>query len=171
MTLAKLFVILTITHCLVELWNIVHLYNDLYYTASSKQTSFVWVFPNLSVNCTSIVTSDRRGTVPAAGLMVNSTGRAWRSLVALTCQLFLDTSNSCLSEVTLGEPMPSPKTRRPKVMGTKESLEMEQVIVLGKPAKRDEDDKYVTNENIKRCCSGRHCSMKVVILSSIKNVM
>lgn len=67
--------------------------------------------------------------------------------------------------------MPSPKTRRPKVMGTKESLEMEQVTVLGKPAKTDEDDKYETNENIKRSWSGRHCSMKVVILSSIKYVM
>ena len=126
---------------------------------------------NLSVNYTSIVTSDRKGTVPAAGVMVNSTGRAWRSLVALTCQMFLDMSNNCLSEVTLGDPMPSPKTRRPKVMGTKESLEMEQVTVLGKPAKTDEDDKYETNENIKRSWSGRHCSMKVVILSSIKYVM
>ncbi len=81
-----------------------------------QQNSSRWV--HLLIYCTLIVASDMARTEPAAGLTVNSTGRAWRSLAALPCQLFVDMSDTCLEQVTLGDPNPSPGTRRAKLIGT-----------------------------------------------------
>lgn len=104
--------------------------------------------------------SDMAPTEPTAGLMVNSMGLAWRSRASLPLQLFLDTS--ILSQLMLGDPRPSPGTRRAKVIGTKEVLEMLKTNVSGKPAWSDKDrmtrsndeqitdrDKCVTKEGIK----------------------
>ena len=56
-----------------------------------------------------MVTSDKARTEPTAGSTVNSTGRACMSLAALLRQLFLDMSDTCWEQVTLGDPSPSPR--------------------------------------------------------------
>lgn len=94
---------------------------------------------NSLVHFTLMVTSDMARTKPAAGLTVNSTGLACRSLAALPCQSFLNNSDNCLALVTLGDPNPSPRTRRAKVIGTMDVLKRVQIDVCGKPAHRDRD--------------------------------
>lgn len=111
-----------------------------------------WNYLHLLIDFTSMVTLDMEATVPVAGLMVNSMGRAWRPLAALACQVFLDMSNNCSSYVTLGEPNPSPRTRSAKVIGTAEVLNMENGNVFGKPSWKDlnrgsNEEKFRINRN------------------------
>lgn len=84
-----------------------------------------------------MVTSDMARTEPAAGMTVNSVGRALRSPAVWPCQFFRDTSDACLALLTLGEPKPSPRTRKAKVIGTKEVLKRVQIDVSGKPVQRE----------------------------------
>lgn len=74
----------------------IYLYIDLVMCYRGQPNTFHWVSLLVWIYCTSMVTSDMGSTEPAAGLMVNSAGRAWRFLAGLACQLLRDVSDSCL---------------------------------------------------------------------------
>ena len=67
--------------------------------------------------------------VPAAGLRLNSVGRAWGSRAAALRQWTLVSWVTCWLLVPLGGPAPSPGTRRAYVRGTREVLKRVQLNV------------------------------------------
>lgn len=77
-----------------------------------------------------MLTSDMALTEPAAGMMVNSTGR---TRAAWPFQFLCDKLDTWLELLTLWEPDPSPRTRREKFIGTKDVLKRVHVNVAGKP--------------------------------------
>lgn len=91
-----------------------------------------------------MVSLDMARTEPAAGLMVNSTGRP---RAACPRHFFRDKSDACLKPLTLGNSNPSPRTCRAKVIGTKDVLKRVHVTVAGKPTQNDtKQTLYYVNE-------------------------